>query len=44
MYNRCKPLTEGKLLDDVSWIAFMHAEAVARKSKADRLVLVWVWV
>lgn len=31
----CQPLTEGKLLDDVAWLAKMHGESVVRKAKAE---------
>jgi hypothetical protein len=35
--RQCKPMTEGSLLEDISWISFMHAENIERKGKADKL-------
>lgn len=35
--DMCSPLVESALLDDISWIAFMHSEAIARKGKVERL-------
>lgn len=33
----CKELTQGKLLDDVAWLAKLHGEKMARKVSADKL-------
>jgi len=33
----CAPLVQGALLDDISWIAFMHSESIARKGKAEKI-------
>lgn len=31
----CKELTEGKLLDDISWLAKVHGESIVRKAKGE---------
>jgi len=31
----CKPLTEGKLLDDLAWIAKVHSEALLRQARGE---------
>jgi hypothetical protein len=31
----CQPMTQGKLLDDIAWLAKMHGESVVRKAKAE---------
>ena len=33
----CRPLTQLPLIQDISWIAFMHAEAIVKKSRAEKL-------
>ncbi len=32
----CQPLVEGKLLDDISWLAKVHDESVARRAKGEQ--------
>jgi len=33
----CLPLTQSPLVQDISWIAFMHAEAIVKKARVEKL-------
>ncbi len=35
-HDICKPLVEGKLLDDISWLAKVHGESIAKRAKGEQ--------